>query len=307
MAEQSPPVLAEDLTVRYGREAPALDRVSMEVAPGQVCALLGRNGAGKTSLVRCLLGQQRPRSGRLALYGSDPWKHRRRLMERVCSTPETPDFPPSMSARQLAAFCSRIYPRWEAAGFERRLEAAAIPPARPSSRLSRGQRAQLALALALAPGPDLLVLDDPTLGLDAVARRSLLAELVGELGDRGTTVLLTSHDLTGVESIADRVVMLRDGRVVVDDDLDTLKSRFWRLSYPHRDSVEPPPEVAALLGGASVLTHRTVGPHTEVVASGGAANLALAVGALPSHVAVEPMSLEQIFLAVCGEAEGGDR
>ena len=104
----SGPVLAlEDLTVHYGRTS-AVDRVSLTVAEGAVYALLGRNGAGKTSAVRCLLGQRRPDRGRVRLWGADPWRERARLMSEVGHTPEEPDAPPEMTARQLERFCSRL-------------------------------------------------------------------------------------------------------------------------------------------------------------------------------------------------------
>jgi ABC-type multidrug transport system ATPase subunit len=241
----------ESLTVHYGSTA-ALDRVSLEVPKGSVYALLGRNGAGKSSAVRCLLGQQRPNAGRALLFGLDVWRERARIMERVGVVPEDPDLPPEANALELSRFCSRLYPRWDEAGVRDRLKRFSVPEKTPSGRLSKGQKAQVQLALALGHQPELLVLDDPTLGLDAVARKEFFAELIGELADRGTTVLVTTHDLAGIEGIADRVGILKDGRLVIDDTLETLKAKFSRELEPFQ-----PPRASlediftAVVGGAA--------------------------------------------------------
>ncbi len=228
----APAVEVRRLLVRYGgNPKPTLEEISFSIPRGSVYALLGRNGAGKSSLVRCLLGQQKPTAGSCALFGEDVWKNRARLMAKVGIVPEDPDAPPSMTARQLSAFCAKVYPAWDAESVEARLSRFGVPAAAPYGNLSKGQKALVSLALALASWPDLLVLDDPTLGLDAVARAAFFDELVGELADRGTTVLLTSHDLAGVEKMADRVGILKGGRLVVDEDLETLKARFRRLRY----------------------------------------------------------------------------
>src|SRR5215470_14653568 len=151
----SPVVAIEKLTVRYGRSLACAD-VSLTVGPGSVYALLGRNGAGKSSLVRCLLGEQRPTSGRTLLFGSDSWTTRRTAMDRTGVTPEEPDAPPTMTARELSEFCRRVYPKWDAGAVDARLARFSVPPRVPFGRLSRGQKAQVMLALALGHRPELL-------------------------------------------------------------------------------------------------------------------------------------------------------
>ncbi len=217
-----------DLSVRYGGRA-VLDRVSLAVPEGAVYVLVGRNGAGKSSLVRCLLGEQRPQSGKAFLLGGDVWRGRARLLAEVGVVPEEPDAPPAMTARQLSRFCSGLYSSWDGDGLSARLKRFGVPDAVPFGRLSKGQKGQVLIALALASSPRLLILDDPTLGLDPVARRAVFDELIVELSERGTTVFLTSHDLAGVEGIADRIGMLRGGRLVIDEEMETLKQRFRRL------------------------------------------------------------------------------
>jgi len=265
-----PIINIDGLTVRYGRKT-AVDRVTLAVPRGSVYALLGRNGAGKSSLVRCLLGQQKPAAGAVELFGEDVWRHRTALMERVGVVSEEADAPPEMTVAALARFCSRLYARWDQSVADARLERFGIAPAARFGELSKGQKKQVALALATAMSPELLILDDPTLGLDVVARKALFEEIIGELADRGITVFVTTHDLGGIEGLADRVGILKGGALVVDDELETLKSRFRRIRYP------------------ATVTRAVVSNYDD--------------GAFQNFAGAEvaPMSLEEIFIAVAGE------
>jgi ABC-2 type transport system ATP-binding protein len=308
VASASPAVVSADrLLVKYGGNPnPTLEEISFSVPRGSVYALLGRNGAGKSSLVRCLLGQQKPTAGGCFLFGDDVWKHRARLMARVGVVPEDPDAPPSMTARQLSAFCARIYPTWDAPSVETRLARFGVPAGMPYGNLSKGQRALVALALALASSPELLVLDDPTLGLDAVARRAFFEELVGELADRGTTVLLTSHDLVGVESMATRIGMLKGGRLILDEDLEALKSRFRRLRYAN-EATEERTEFGQELSDFDAVKVKVRGWGVEAVVSNYGEAAFARFSALEGVVDAEAsaLSLEEIFIAVAGEASPG--
>ena len=279
------------LSVRYGRRT-ALDGVSFSVPEGSVYALLGRNGAGKSSLVRCLLGEQRPESGRAALLGRDVWQERASVLAEVGVVHETPDAPPAMTVRQLSRFCSRLYPRWDAAGLSERLRRFGIPEDISFGKLSRGQRGQVALGLALAAGPRLLILDDPTLGLDPLARRSVFEELIGDLADRGTTVFLTSHDLAGVEGIADRVGILHEGRLVLDEEMETLKRRFRRISLPAGE------EAASRLAGLAPVAVSSRGWRVEAVVSGWDDERSVLPPGEPAEVSA--LTLEEIFVALVG-------
>lgn len=221
----APAVELDDLRFAFSKRR-VLNGVSFAVQPGSVFALLARNGEGKTTIVRCLLGQLRPAAGIVRVLGRDPWRKRPLLMRDIGVTPEAPDAPPDRTPQQVLDFCWRIDPEWDRDTALERLERLRIPIGQQISSLSRGQKAQLHLAIALASRPKLLVLDDPTLGLDALARRELYEELIGDLADRGTTVLLTTHDLDGVERLADRVAVLHQGTIVAEADLDELK-REW--------------------------------------------------------------------------------
>ena len=219
-----------DVTVRYGRNV-AVDGVSFNVEKGSVYALLGRNGAGKSSLVRCLLGQRKPDSGTIRAFGEDVWTRRATLMQRIGVVSEEADAPPEMTVAQIARFCSRLYARWDQREVDERLERFEVPARTKFGALSKGQKKQALLALALATSPDLLILDDPTLGLDVVARKSLFEEVIAELADRGITVFLTTHDLGGIEKLADRVAIVKNGQLVVEEELEGLKARFRRIRF----------------------------------------------------------------------------
>ena len=300
-----PVVKLDGLTVRYGKLA-AVEDLSLEVPKGGVFALLGRNGSGKSSTVRCLVGQQRPTSGSTRILGFDSWKKRRRAMERVGVVPENPDVPPDTTADRVEKFMARVTPFWRSANYFDRLESLGVPRKQRFGRLSKGQQRQLALALALAGSPRLLVLDDPTLGLDAVARRRLYEELIAELADRGTTVFLTTHDLDGVERIADRVGVLQGGSLLVDEKLDVLKARYCRLVWTPTDKVARERIEAGL---------QHIGPVGEGLAPGASEAVVEQFSefgfdrfrqeASVEVMRVDSLSLEEIFIALCGAEPGG--
>ena len=304
-ADAAAPLAAENVTVRYGRATACAD-VGLSVRQGDVYALLGRNGAGKSSLVRCLLGQQRPDSGRTLLFGKDAWKTRARAMARVGFVPEEPDAPPAMTARQLADFCRGLYPAWNQKAVDDRLARFEVPANAPFGRLSKGQKGQTQLALALGHGPELLILDDPTLGLDVVARRALYEELVGELADRGVTIFLTTHDLSGVEGIATRVGILKDGRLVLDEAMETLKSRFRRIRYGNAAS-ETRTAFGTELDAFDAVRVKVRGWGIDAVVSNyedsSFERFRQTDGVEDAEASA--MSLEEIFLAVAGEPPAG--
>ena len=306
-ASRSTAVRIDGLTVRYGRTI-AIDAVSLDIPTGSVFALLGRNGSGKSSLVRCLLGQQKPEAGRLELLGSEPWARRAQLMERVGVVPEEPDAPREMTPRQLGAFCARLYSSWDAQGYSARLARFGVPPTTAFGRLSKGQKGLTQLSLALAASPELLLLDDPTLGLDPVARHAFFDEIVTELADRGTTVVLTTHDLAGVERIADRVGILKDGHLLLCEATESLKARFRTVRY-RSEVTESRTEFGDELDELEPLRAKVRGWGIEAVVAGFSEERFESFAAKDGIVDAEasPLSLEEVFLAVAGEEKGGAR
>lgn len=299
------PIRLEGLNVRYGRAAACAD-VSFTVPPGAVYALLGRNGAGKSSLVRCLLGQQRPSSGRALLFGEDAWGTRRRAMERTGVVPEDPDAPLGLTARELSDFCRRVHPRWNSGAVAERLSRFGVPERTPFGRLSKGQKGEVMFALALGHAPELLVLDDPTLGLDLVARRALFEEIVGELADRGSTVFLTTHDLSGFEGIATRVGILKQGRLALDEDAERLKSRFRRIRYANRIT-ETRTAFGTELDAFDAVRVKVRGWGIDAIVSNFDEDAFERFRQIDgvSDASAEALPLEEIFLAVVGAEEGG--
>lgn len=300
-----PVVKLDGLTVRYGKLT-AFEDLSLDVPKGKVFALLGRNGSGKSSTVRCLLGQQRPTAGRTRILGFDSWKGRRRAMERVGVVPENPDVPPDTTADRVERFMSRVTPFWRSTDYFSRLDSLGVPRKQRFARLSKGQQRQLALALALAGSPRLLVLDDPTLGLDAVARRRLYEELIAELADRGTTVFLTTHDLAGIEGIADLVGVLHGGSLLVNEKLDVLKARYCRLVWTPTDTISRERIDRGLQHLGPVGKSVKAGANEAVVEKFSEYGFDRFRQEAPVDVMrVDSLSLEEIFIALCGAEPGG--
>jgi len=295
-----PVVQVDEMTIRYGKMT-AVDGLTFEVPAGCVYALLGRNGAGKSSLVRCILGMQKPERGSVRLFGGDVWTQRASLMQRVGMVPEDPDAPPEMTADEILDFCSRLYKKWNRRAADERLDRFGVQRKTPFGRLSKGQKREVLLSISLASEPELLVLDDPTLGLDVVARKELFEELVVDLADRGTTVFVTTHDLPGIEAIADRVGIMKDGRLVLDEDVEALKWRHRRLRYATlATAADDQP-----LGRLEAIGMRRWGAGVEAVVSN-YDDLTLESFRAESgvnDVEVTPMSLEEIFIAIAGEGQ----
>jgi ABC-2 type transport system ATP-binding protein len=297
-------VQLDGLTVRYGKMT-AVNQISLEVPKGSVYALLGRNGSGKSSTTRCLLGQQHASAGRVRILGFDAWKQRRQAMERVGVVPENPDVPPETTANRIERFMARVTPFWRSADFFNRLESLGVPRRRRFSRLSKGEQRQFALALALAGSPRLLVLDDPTLGLDAVARRKLYEEIIGELADRSTTIFLTTHDLAGVEGIANRVGVITEGSLMVDEPLEALKARFCRLTWTASDDLPMERVQSGLQHLGPIGTTTAAGTYETVVDDFSETGFGRFREVAPVEVMrVDALSLEEIFIVLCGEERG---
>ncbi|MBK9386234.1 MAG: ABC transporter ATP-binding protein [Planctomycetes bacterium] len=204
---------AQGLELWRGKKA-VLRGFDLELTPGAVTVLLGRNGGGKSSFLRACLGLLPWRRGTLEVLGLDPRRRQRQVLEQVGYVPDVPDAYEWMKARELMRFLAPHYPSWDAAEAERCLERFHVPHDVPLAGLSRGQGALLMLAAALAPKPKLLLLDEPFAGLDAVAREEVLRALIGALGEgEERSVLCTTHDLDVAARIADRIAWLEDGRI----------------------------------------------------------------------------------------------
>jgi ABC-2 type transport system ATP-binding protein len=208
--------------------APVLSGLTLSVRPGEIYALLGRNGAGKTTAMRILLGFLEPHGGCSEILGRDSMHLTPEDRGRIGLVTEGHKLYGWMRVRDVLAFEAGTRKRFDQAYCEHHLKRLAIPADRRVRQLSRGQRATLALLVAVAGRPDVLVMDDPAMGLDPVMRREFLDAMIELLGEEGRAVLFSSHILTDVERIADRVGILHGGALIVDATLDDLKRRVQR-------------------------------------------------------------------------------
>lgn len=229
------PIVIEDL-VKYYDGRCVLDGVNLEVPRGCIYGLLGRNGSGKTTMIRILLGLEPPTRGRTLVLGEDSTKLSADAHGRVGYVAEGHNLIQNYRVGRLIGLCKGLSLQWNGEFFGRLVDTFRLPMDRRVRELSAGMRAQLNLALAMAIDPELLILDDPTLGLDTVARRQFIELAIDVIQRQGRTILFSSHILGDVERIADRIGVLVAGKIVVDCTLDELKDRVKKLRviFPER-------------------------------------------------------------------------
>lgn len=281
------PIRFENLWKVYGRKV-AVAGLSFEVRPGEVVALLGRNGAGKTSAIKILTGQMRATHGDAFLCGKNSWGLPPNCRQRIGYMAEGNHLDPWSTVAEMVRFTSAFYPHWNTAGIAKLLNHFGLPSDRRIGQLSNGERGQLALILALGADPDVLVLDDPMLGLDAVVRHEFFETMAAILTSRERAVLFTSHILDDVERVADRIVIVKEGRLLVNTTLENLGARIRRyhLQLPEGR------EISGNLPG--VLTVSRQGRGWSIVAHDANALRDLD----PEAIEEESLSLEEIFVAL---------
>lgn len=203
----------DNVCLAYGKD-PVLQHLTFELEPERVTVLLGRNGAGKSTLMKCALGVLETNSGTMRVLDHDPMKRPRPARERLGYVPDRPDVYGWMRIRDLFRFLKPQYPTWNVDRAEHLIDAFGVPRQRTFARMSRGEGTKAMLAAALAPDPELLLLDEPFAGLDPIAREDVLRHVIGELRTEGQTVLCATHELDVAARIADRVAILDGGRIV---------------------------------------------------------------------------------------------
>jgi ABC-2 type transport system ATP-binding protein len=218
----------DKLIVKFRGKA-ALNGFSLDVPKGAVYALLGDNGAGKSTTMKVLMGQLRPDSGQAKILGLDCWVHAHSLRERVGYVPDRPKLYDWMTIREMGWFAAGFYAPGFLAKFDEWVERLRLDATKKLKDLSKGGYARVGLALALAPEPEVLLLDEPTSGLDLITRREFLASLV-EFAGEGRTILISSHSIAELERTASHAGFVKDGQVFLTATLDALKTRFRRVS-----------------------------------------------------------------------------
>ncbi|SBV36535.1 ABC transporter related protein [uncultured Stenotrophomonas sp.] len=233
------PLSADGLHLSYGKHA-VLRGVDLQLPRGQVLGLIGRNGAGKSSLIGCLLGLLRPQAGQARLFGATALVLDDVRKAQLGYVPQQPQAFGWMKVGQLLGYLAQLYPQWQRAHVDALLKRWDLDPAKAIGKLSPGQAQRLAVVRALAPRPALLVLDEPASALDPVARRELLRDIVEQAIDNGTTVLFSSHIISDLERVASHVAFLHEGRILLNQPLDELKSQTVRLLIPAAGAAQLP-------------------------------------------------------------------
>jgi ABC-2 type transport system ATP-binding protein len=219
---------ARDLTKTYGAKR-ALDGVSFSIESGRIVGLIGPNGAGKTTALKAILGLT-PFDGELGVLGLDPRSQRNELMHEVCFMADVAVLPRWLRVSQALEFCSGVHPRFERRIAEEVLRKTDIAMSSRVRELSKGMVTQLHLALIMAIDARLLVLDEPTLGLDLLYRRRFYDMLLNDYFDKQRTILLTTHQVEEVENLFTDVIFVNHGRVVLAESVDDLGSRYQQLT-----------------------------------------------------------------------------
>jgi ABC-2 type transport system ATP-binding protein len=273
----------------------ALDGVSLSVPRGCVFGLVGENGAGKTTLIKHLLGLLKAQSGSVRVFGLDPVSDPVGVLGRIGYLSEQRDLPGWMRVDELLRYTQAFYPRWDEAYAEQLRRQFALEPSAQIKNLSRGEAAKAGLLVALAHRPELLLLDEPSSGLDPVVRRDILEAIIRTVAEEGRTVFFSSHLLDEVERVTDRLAMMADGRFVLTGSLDDIKASHHQLTLRFD---APQPQPPALAGALSVTG---AGLEWTVLGNGARGALVEAAGRLGARIVAERSpSLDEIFVARVG-------
>lgn len=280
------------VTKRYGKHA-ALDNVKFAGQRGEVIALLGENGAGKTTALRILLGLTRPDSGASHVLGMDSQQYAAEIRRRVGYMPDRPALYEWMTITEIGWFAAGFYPLGYQQRFQQLIAKFELPGDKTIKSLSKGMQGKVSLSLAMAHEPDLLVLDEPTSGLDPLVRREFLESMI-DVASAGRTVLLSSHQMNEVERVADKIAIIRRGKLVLFESLETLKNQVQQVVITLDVIETAPPE---LPGAARLLGARRQDRQWELLVRGLDDAGRIAIEADPMHLDVEVRvpSLEQIF------------
>jgi ABC-2 type transport system ATP-binding protein len=229
------------LSKRFGRKL-AVDGLDLAIPYGRVYGFLGRNGAGKTTTIKMLLGLLSPTGGTISVLGYSPKKDAKQIRLQVGYVAENQGMYGWMKVKEIVKFTSGFYPAWDSEYVQQSLEQFELDPKAKVASLSQGQRMRLALVLALAHRPRLLILDDPTMGLDPISRKEFLNDIVSSLREGGRTIFFSTHLLAEIERVADSVAIIDRGRLKVAGEIDFLKSTTKSVRLTFEDT--PPKNIS---------------------------------------------------------------
>jgi len=272
----------------------ALNGLDLQVPMGSIFGFLGRNGAGKTTTMKLLMGLLKADSGMAHVFGLSALDPRNGIdiRRRVGFVTEDKELYPYMTVEQMIRFTRPFFPKWRDDLERRYLEMFDLPPHRKIPDLSKGMRSKLMLLLAISRGAELLILDEPTDGLDPAALEEMLRELVALAAGEGTTIFFSSHQLAEVEQIADHIAIVDHGRAIVAGSLDDLKARYQRLLVVFE---RPPSTEVHWVEGAEHV--RQEGRTVSILASRNAEGIVAQARSLAAtSVEQYPVTLKEIFL-----------
>jgi ABC-2 type transport system ATP-binding protein len=290
------PIIEIDRLTKYYGTREIVRDLSLKIPSGSIYGFLGRNGMGKTTTIRILLGLENPTRGRTSVFGEDSRKMTPETRARIGYLPEGHHVYGWMTVAQCGQFQASFFPKWNHEIFEAVITHFRLSSKMKAGHLSRGQRAGLCLALTLAPEPELLVLDDPALGLDPVARRSLLQSMLYVTRQPNRTILFSSHLLSDVERVADRIVVLDGGVLRADCTVELFRERLRHYVLKFTGTPPPTPEIPGLLE-----SFRTDHEMAITVANPTAETEVQLAALHPISLEPVEMTLEDAFISYVGE------
>lgn len=289
---QQPAIEIDDLHRSFGK-TDAVRGLNLSVAKGRCYGLFGRNGAGKTTTMKCMLNLLRPQAGSVRIFGMDPQRHEVAVKSRLAYVPDTVGFHHWMRVQDVLKYFASFRERWNLELQAELIGRFRLDLNQKANDLSKGQKMQLALVSAVCPEPDLLLLDEPTTGLDPIARREFMESVIGAYQDAAPserTILVSTHLITEFEGLIDEFTIVEAGKDILTMESDAARERFVKVRI--RFSEEAPDFKAA-----GILQQRREGRELELILNGDRTQVMAEVRALnPVDIAEKSLSLEEIFL-----------
>ena len=283
---------ARGLTKRFG-SVTAVNSATFSIEANTITGLLGRNGAGKTTLMQLMTAQQFASDGTISVFGSSPVENATTL-QQVCFIKESQKYPDDYQPRHIFRAAPWFYPNWDADFAERLIAEFRVPVTRRMKKLSRGQVSAVGVIVGLASRAPITFFDEPYLGLDAVARQVFYDRLLEDYAEHPRTVVLSTHLIDEVSNLLERVLVIDDGRIIVDKDAEELRGQATTLAGPAA-------AVERFVAGRDVLhTERLGGLATATVGALGAADRAAAAEA---GLELAPVSLQQLIIRLTTQGE----
>lgn len=272
---------------RYG-DVDALSDVSFEIEHNKIYGLLGRNGAGKTTIMQILTGQDLHTSGEVEVFGAAPFENSD-VLANVCFVKESQTYPEDLRVKHVLTAASHLLPKWDHTFAEALLDDFQLPLGRKVKKLSRGMRSALGVIIGLASRAPLTLFDEPYLGLDAVARQLFYDRLLADYAEHPRTVVLSTHLIDEVANLLEHVIVVDHGRIVLDEDADTLRSRAVVATGPLA-------AVDAFAASGTVLHRESLGSHARITVQAGVTDTERN-RLREAGVELEPASLQELVIA----------